>query len=238
MLDKLRALQNKGAEPSVEPATEPEAKPTESSAEPAAEPDAPAENAGKNSSGKRQSVLARMKAGKTGNAKGAAAVGSTPESPAPSASEAAINPPPKKGARAKSAKAPETSPPKPSSDTTSTTAKPATAAAQFRKAKKATKTDKSTLLIGCYPVQGAPAPTQLHELLADVKQAVCEANNVAHWGLIEFGKGDAALAQALGEKLKEEGVPPTLYAEPFSAESRAVEEVLLSHYDVVVRGLR
>lgn len=233
MMNRLRQMTGKGKKSAGESATdveEPAAKATESPAEPAAEPAAPAKSAGKSS---RPSVLERMKAGKSG--KKGKAPASQASSPSSEPSPDSINPP-KKGGRAKSATAPATPSTQPDSPKT---APPAKAAAKSSKGKKATKTDgKTTLLIGCYPTQGLNTVAQLHELLADVKQAVCEAHGVDHWGLVEYGKSGPALAHALDAKLTEEGVPGILYTEPFSSETHALEQVLAKHYEVVIRGVR
>ena len=246
MMARLENLTKKGkvAEKSASDAAEPEAKATESPAAPAKEPDAPAKSAKKN-----LSVIERMKAGKTAksaktatvkaNESGADLDDGPTSSASPATEEAGINPPKKNRGRAKLATAKESKEEEPRSSIPEklATAKSAKVAGKSKKTKKVTTTDKSTLLNGGYPVQGAPHPTQLHDLLADVKQVVCEANDVPHWGMIKY-TADAELANALDLKLSEEGVPPALYAEPFSSESRAVEQVLLKHYDVVVRGLR
>ncbi len=252
MLEKLRGMtKTQDVSKSASDAEEPEAKATESPAEPAAEPDAPAKSAKKNT--KKISPLERMKAGmnkgkknaKPAKAKGAAgklsqAADESTESVEPAA-EAGINPPEKKKSRRKpvvSAKE------KGESDQTDKTAKPAKKKTGVKSAAKDTASDSpdvetgpSLLLIGCYPVQGGAEPAQLHELLEDVKEVVCGANGLAHWGFLKY-TADAALAQALDAKLTEEGVPSLLFAEPFSAETRAVEQVLLKHYEIVIRGIR
>ena len=146
------------------------------------------------------------------------AKGETPTAP----SASAINPPPKKAAEKNSASKKAV----PTTSDSDTVASPAAS--------------RSTVFIGCYPVKGA-APEEivsLNELLADVVVAVQDANSVAHWNELSFSAGSVALASALDAKLTAGGVPEVLYTEPLSTELRAVEHVLLKHYDVVVRGLR
>lgn len=241
MLDKLRKATGKGASQSATDAAVPEA-----TAEPAAEPDAPAQSAEKASGEKKLSPLERMKQGlnkgKKGDGAKAAAEGSSSKASTASSSSkpaddaAGVNPPPKKRGRkpAQSAKAEDGSK---TTTTPSTAEKSATPAKAPAKSKRKGKTLGSVLMVGCYPIQGMKTPVQLYELLDDVKKVVCETNNVPHWGFIDY-KSDAILAHALDLKLTEEGVPHVLAAEPFSAESRAVEQVLLKHYEVVIRGLR
>lgn len=232
MLAKLRGMtkHNKGASKSASDVEEPEEKATESSAEPATEPAASAKNAKK-----KLSPLQRLKAGLT--SKKSVKAGS--HIPTDDSKETGINPPKKKRGRKPAVTATGAESKEPESTTSSKeTAKPVRAAAKSKKTKKVLKIEATMLLIGCYPVQGFEAPVQLHELLVDVKAAVCEANGVTYWDFLEYSKGSAALAHALDAKLTEEGVPPLLYAEPFSSESRAVEQVLLKHYGVVIRGLR
>lgn len=248
MLAKLKGLTKSGGKkPATKPAdsaAEPEAKTKGKPAKPAKAKAAPAKDA------KNLSPLERMKAGMTkGKAKSKgkkpsakpveatdSAPTADPESTAAAPVEPAtgVNPPAKKKrGRKPSAKTATAAASSTSDSDKSGAAKPAKAPAKSKKAKVS-----SVLLIGCYPVKGFAQPTQLYELLDDVKQAVCEANNVPHWGLIEYGKADASLAQALEAKFSEEDVPPVLYAEPFSSETRAVEQVLLKYYDTVLRGLR
>lgn len=232
LMDRLRKRTGKGASKSAKDAEAQEAKTPASPAEPAEETAAPtpsAKSAAKGK-GKKLTALERMKAGKN---KGKSAKTATGEESSTSASD--------KSGTAASAKEPVgVNPPK--------NKRKAKGSSTGSASKKAATTKPSadvspagsgnTLYIGCYPVQGVATPVALHVLLEDVKATVCKANDVTHWDFLEYGKGSAALAQALDAKLIEEGVPPVLYAEPFSSESRAVEQILLKHYDIVVRGTR
>ncbi len=224
MLDKLRSRTGKGKKAAAENASEPEES-TESAATDAAP-----------KKGKKLSAIDRIREGKTigKDASAAAVADDSSGETAASATDPAINPPKRRGRKpAVGAKVAGSDAPSEEPKTGSaSTGKPAS-----RAKAPGSKKNPTTLLIGCYPVKGTSAPTQLYELLEDVKQAVCEANKVEHWGFGPYG-ADARLAQALDAKLTEEGVPAVLAAEPFSAETRAVEQVLLKHYDVVVRGLR
>ena len=246
MLDRIRRATRQSAQPAAEKvgsetpqadtsATAATAKPEKKSDKKTTQTSPAKKDAAAKTGGK--SILSRMTGGKTGvnSAKDKASSVTSKEnetSNATGAEEAGINPPPKKRGRpakpAKGAASKEQAP----TNSSKASAKPAKAPAEGEDVVTC-----PTLLIGCYPVQGAPQPMQLHELLEDVKAAVCEKNGVAHWGFIEFKSG-ALLAQALDEKLKEEGPPIFLCAEPFSSESKAVEQVLLRHYQVVIRGLR
>ncbi len=175
--------------------------------------------------GKKLTALERMKAGKNKDKSGKKTKGaqSAPTETPPAPTATGVNPPKNKRktkAKASGAKAAD----KGGASTSPSVPVPASLG--------------NTLYIGCYPVQGVTTPTSLHVLLEDVKAAVCKANGVTHWDFLEFGKGSAALAQALDAKLTEEPAPVVLYAEPFSSESRAVEQILLKHYDIVVRGIR
>lgn len=234
LMDRLKQRTGLGVSKSAKGAKAPAAKTTKPPAEGAKETDAPTMVVKSAPKGKKkQSALERMKAGKSvKSAKGKASTSNkstTPpvgeeKEPAIDAKEpVGVNPPKNKRKTKKKGTGV-----KPAAKDNAATS-PSVASG---------KPAQSLLLIGCYPVQGIATPDSLQFLLEDVKATVCKANGVTHWDFLEFGKGGAALAQALDAKLTEEGVPPMLYAEPFSSESRAVEQILLKHYDVVVRGLR
>lgn len=228
LMDRLkkRTGQNKAASKSAKGAKGRAVKTPESPVESAEETDAPTQTAkSATKGGKKLTALERMKAGKNKSGKSTKiSAKTTPKNTDDSGSDSpdvGINPP-KNKRKTKAADKPAASADAPPSATP-----------------LASRGSGSTLYIGCYPVQGSlTSPTSLHALLEDVKATVCEANDVTHWDFLEFGKGSAALAQALDAKLTEEGMPSVLYAEPFSSESRAVEQILLKHYDIVIRGTR
>ncbi len=91
------------------------------------------------------------------------------------------------------------------------------------------------LYIGCMPLKGASnAPVMVVDAYADLVREICAAFHVPHMGLVDFGKGWAALVGGVADR----GWPAdvaALYLDPLSKEYEHLVSVLVSLADVVVK---
>lgn len=91
------------------------------------------------------------------------------------------------------------------------------------------------LYIGCFPVKGASAPPAMAmDALAPIVEEVCRGFNVPHLGVVDYGKGWAALAATLADR----GWPShvgAIYLDPISKEYEHIATVLTSLADVVIK---
>jgi RecB family exonuclease len=97
------------------------------------------------------------------------------------------------------------------------------------------RTSAKVLYIGCFPVKGASAPPVMAmDALAPIVEEVCRGFNVPHLGVVDYGKGWAALAATLADR----GWPThvgAIYLDPISKEYEHIATVLTSLADVVIK---
>ncbi len=97
---------------------------------------------------------------------------------------------------------------------------------------------KLVVMYDCMPTRGKlGSVTNLSDVLTPVVEAVAARQGVAHWSLIDYGQGAGYLAQAFGAYLAENPLSGVVLASRFSPETKAVQDVLERHADVVVSRL-
>lgn len=78
----------------------------------------------------------------------------------------------------------------------------------------------------------------LADLLKPIEEAVAKANNVEHWGLIDFAKGNAQLARVFEKWLDEANLGGVIYVDTCTKSACAVKDVLRRKASIVVQGNR
>lgn len=97
----------------------------------------------------------------------------------------------------------------------------------------------SIVLMDSVPYKGELGDVQhLGDILSEVAAAVAEKQGVPHWALVEYGQGPALLAQAFQEYIADNPLSGVILVDSYSAEAKAVKDVLYANADVVVRGLK
>jgi hypothetical protein len=99
---------------------------------------------------------------------------------------------------------------------------------------------KKYLFIGCVPMKGIGKVSLLSDVLAPLQKRVAEDSGVPYYGFIEgFNQGPKRVAALLAAKIDNGDLhlPWNLYVDRKLPCTDQVMEVLLPHYDTVVRGI-
>ena len=95
-----------------------------------------------------------------------------------------------------------------------------------------TSTAIKTLYIGCHPVKNGTRPVNVLDAYRDLVDEICTAFSVPHIGVIDYGRGYAALTAAIADR---GWVGESLYLEMMSKEYEHLVSLLCSLADVVIK---
>lgn len=95
------------------------------------------------------------------------------------------------------------------------------------------------LYIDSLCIVGPELPIEyLIDFIKPVTDLIEKENNVEHWGMIEFGKGEGQLSRRLERYIEAEKPACIVYCDSSTKEGRACKEVLKRHAVFVVQGIR
>ncbi len=87
-------------------------------------------------------------------------------------------------------------------------------------------------------VKGEATTRELAEWVAPIAELVAKANDVEHWGLIDFAKGAPLLEAKVKRYLETDKPTGVLYLDSGSLEGRALKSVMIEAADLVFQGTR
>lgn len=93
------------------------------------------------------------------------------------------------------------------------------------------------LLLGCAPLVGVDGAVWADRWLAPMADEVAQRNGVAHFSLVEYGRGKAELVGMVAALVRSGSIPRTLVLDRRTALGEAVVDVLSPAYDVVIGRL-
>lgn len=95
-----------------------------------------------------------------------------------------------------------------------------------------------TLFVDCMPRKGSyPQMVNLASWAHETEELVAKANDVPHWGLVEYAKGGPMLAVQVEERLKRESFRGAMLLDSQTPIGKTLKDTLIRLADVVIEGV-